>query len=91
MGLSQGDVAAKMAVKRQSLAQFEAAEEQGTISLGSLARAAAAMDCELVYFVVPRGSADRTFSELARFHDPMAHHSEATAHSMALKGLDPTP
>jgi transcriptional regulator with XRE-family HTH domain len=91
MGLSQADVASKIAVKRQSLAQFEAAEEQGSITLSSLGRAAEAMDCELVYFIVPQGSVDRTFSELARFHDPMASHAKATAHSMALKGPDPNP
>jgi transcriptional regulator with XRE-family HTH domain len=89
MGLSQGDVASKMAVKRQSLAQFEVAEEQGSISLASLGRAAEAMDCELVYFIVPRGEADRTFSDLARSHDPTAFHADATAHSMALKGREP--
>jgi predicted DNA-binding mobile mystery protein A len=89
VGLSQAQVASKMAVRRQSLAQFEAAEEQGSISLSSLGRAAEAMDCEVVYFMVPRGSVDRTFSDLARFHDPMASHAEATAHTMALKGSDP--
>jgi hypothetical protein len=88
MGLTQGEVASKMAVRRQSLAHFEVAEEQGSISLSSLHRAAAAMDCELVYFIVPRGSADRTFSDLLRFHDPAALHAEATAQSMALKGQD---
>jgi transcriptional regulator with XRE-family HTH domain len=89
MGLSQADVAAKMAVKRQSLAQFESAEEQGSISLASLGRAAEAMDCELVYFIVPRGVADRTFTDLARFHDPASLHADATAHSMALKKHGP--
>jgi transcriptional regulator with XRE-family HTH domain len=91
VGLSQGDVASKMAVKRQSVAQFEAAEERGSISLASLGRAAEAMDCELVYFVVPRGTAARTFSDLARFHDPMAPHADASAHSMALKKAEPAP
>jgi transcriptional regulator with XRE-family HTH domain len=88
MGLTQGKVASRMAVKRQSLAHFEVAEEQRSISLSSLERVAAAMDCELVYFLVPKGRADRTFTDLARFHDPAALHAEATAQSMALDGQD---
>ena len=86
IGLTQGQVAAKVGVKRQSFAQFEAAEEHGSISLGSLRRAAAAMECELVYFIVPKGPVDRTFRDLAQVHDPAAMHLRATEHTMALKG-----
>jgi predicted DNA-binding mobile mystery protein A len=86
IGLTQHQVAAKAAVKRQSYAQFETAEERGSISVGSLRRAAGAMDCELVYFIVPRASAARTYVELAQVHDPMHRHLKATDQSMALKG-----
>ena len=79
-------VAARAAVKRQSYAQFEASEERGSISVASLRRAAEAMDCELVYYVVPRGSVARTYAELAVIHDPMSRHLKATDQSMALKG-----
>jgi hypothetical protein len=75
-----------MAVKRQSYAQFEAAEEKGTISVASMRRAAEAMDCDLVYFLVPRESIARSYVELAQIHDPAAMHLKATDHSMALKG-----
>jgi predicted DNA-binding mobile mystery protein A len=86
VGLSQAEVAGKMTVKRQSYAQFEEAEERGSISLASMRRAAEAMDCELVYFVVPRESVARSYAELAQIHDPTAKHLKATDHSMALKG-----
>jgi hypothetical protein len=75
-----------MAVKRQSYAQFEAAEERGTLSVASLGRAAEAMGCELVYFIVPRHSVARSYAELAQIHNPAAMHLKATDHSMALKG-----
>jgi hypothetical protein len=78
-------VAAKMAVKRQSYAQFESAEEQDSITLASLRRAAEAMGCELVCFVVPRESVARSYVELAQIHDPSAAHLMATDHSMSLK------
>jgi hypothetical protein len=72
-------------VKRQSYAQFEAAEEKGAISVASLRRAAAAMDCELVYFILPREAVARTYAGLAEVHDPASRHLKATDHSMALK------
>ncbi len=88
IGLTQGEVASKLGVKRQSLAQFENAEEHGSISIASMRRAAEAMDCELVCFVVPRESVARSFTQLAQIHDPAAKHLKATEHSMSLKGKD---
>ena len=79
-------MAAKLAVKRQSYAQFEAAEERGSISVASLRRAAEAMDCDLVYYIIPRESVARSYAVLAEIHDPAAMHLRATDHSMALKG-----
>ena len=86
IGLTQGRVAARAAVKRQSYSQFEAAEEKGSISLSSLRRAAEAMDCELVYFVVPKASIAATYAGLAGIHDPAAMLLKATEHSNALRG-----
>jgi predicted DNA-binding mobile mystery protein A len=86
LGVTQVEVAAKVGVKRQSYAQFETAEERGSISLASMRRAAGAMDCDFLYFVVPREAVARTFTELARVHDPMAGHLKATEHSISLTG-----
>jgi len=86
IGLTQGRVAARAGVKRQSYSQFEAAEARGSISIASLRRVAGAMDCELVYFIVPREAIARTFAGLAEVHDPQARHLKATDHSSALRG-----
>jgi transcriptional regulator with XRE-family HTH domain len=86
IGLSQTDLARRAGVKRQSYAQFESAEERGSITLASLRRAAESMDCELVYYVAPREAVARTFAGLARLHDPAARHLDATEQSMRLKG-----
>jgi predicted DNA-binding mobile mystery protein A len=88
LGLTQGKVAEKAAMKRQSYAQFENAEKKGTISLASLRRAAAAMDCEVVYFIVPRESVAPSYRELAGLLDPASRHLKATDQSMAL-GIAP--
>lgn len=85
LGLSQGDVATRLSLTQQAYAEFEAAEERGAISLNSLQRAADAMQCELVYFVVPRADVAETFSELARRTDPAAKHLAASEHSMGLE------
>jgi transcriptional regulator with XRE-family HTH domain len=79
-------VAAKTGVRRQSYAQFENAEERGSISIASLRRAAEAMDCELVYYVLPRESVARSYAGLALVHDPMARHLSATNQSMRIEG-----
>jgi predicted DNA-binding mobile mystery protein A len=89
VGLTQARVAAKAAMKRQSLAQFEVAESKGVITLASLRRAAEAMDCELVYFVLPRSSAATSFGALAQRADGAARHLKATDQSMALGGDAP--
>jgi transcriptional regulator with XRE-family HTH domain len=86
VGLTQADVAGKAGVKRQSYAQFENAEERGSITLSSLRRAAEAMGCELVYYVAPRETVARTYAGLAQVHDPMARHLGATEQSMKLMG-----
>jgi predicted DNA-binding mobile mystery protein A len=85
IGLTQCKAAEKAAMKRQSFAQFEAAEKKGSISLASLRRAAAAMDCEVVYFIVPRESVARSFGELASLLDPASRHLMATEQSMSLE------
>ena len=86
IGLTQGEVASKAGIKRQSYAQFEASEGRGSISMASLRRAAEAMDCDLVYYVVPREAVARTYAGLAHVHDPTVRHLDATEHSMKLRG-----
>jgi hypothetical protein len=44
------------------------------------------MDCELVYFLVPRREMARTFAELAQEHDPVFQQLKKSEHSMALEG-----
>lgn len=86
IGMPQTEVAKAIGVKRQSYTQLEQAEANRTITLKSLDKAAEAMDCEVVYFLVPKGAAGRTYAELAQTHDPMFKHLRKTEHSMALEG-----
>jgi transcriptional regulator with XRE-family HTH domain len=54
--VTQQALADALGCKRQACAQLERSEARGAISLYSLRKAAAAMDCELVYALVPRGA-----------------------------------
>lgn len=57
-GVTQQALADALGCKRQACAQLERSEARGAISLYSLRKAAAAMDCELVYALVPRGAVE---------------------------------
>jgi predicted DNA-binding mobile mystery protein A len=85
LDLSQASAAKKAGVTQQSFAQFERGENAGTLSVGNLHRAAEAMDCELVYFLVPRTGRAKSFSDLATRLDPNFAHLQASEHSMVLE------
>lgn len=83
LGLAQASVAQKAGLTQQNYERFERGETKGTLSIGNLQRAAEAMDCELVYYLVPRA---KSFGELATRLDPDFAHLQASEHSMALEG-----
>ena len=60
IGMSQADLAARLGVTRQRVAQLEHAEVDGSIQLSTLRRAAEAMDCVLVYALVPNTTLEDT-------------------------------
>ena len=53
--LSASTVAQNLKITRAAYSKYELSEEKGTITLNTLARAAEAMGCELVYAVRPKG------------------------------------
>ena len=83
LGLSRAALAAPLKVTPSAIQGYEQAEKNDTITLATLRRAAAALDCELVVALVPRGG--RSFADLAAAHDPVLAHLRATEHSMALE------
>ncbi len=94
LGLSRAAVAAPLGVTPSAIQSYEQAEKSDTITLATLRRAAAALDCELVVALVPKGG--RSFADLAAVRDPAQAHLRATEHSMALEAqgsgdLPPSP
>lgn len=58
LGMSSRDLGRRMGISQPSVTALEQGEVADSIRLGSLRRAADAMECELVYFLVPRVSLD---------------------------------
>ena len=54
LGMTAADLGRRMGVSQAAVAQFEKAEKDGSITLKSLRSAAEALDCTLVYALVPR-------------------------------------
>lgn len=57
-GTRQKDLAARMGTQRQAWAQLELSEQRDAISLYSLRKAAGALGCDVVYYLVPRRQED---------------------------------
>lgn len=55
LGLSTRQLADRLDVSGPAVTGWEASERAGTIQLDTLRRVAAAMECEVVYALVPRG------------------------------------
>lgn len=62
LGLTLADLAKRLGVTPPAVRSFEQAEGEDRITLASLRRTADAMDCELIYALVPRTG---TFAALA--------------------------
>lgn len=66
LGMSTTELAKRMRVAQTRVSSIERAEADGTIKLDTLRRAADALDCDLVYFLVPRTSLDSAVQTQAR-------------------------
>lgn len=83
LGMSGRQLAARLGVRPQSIDAMEKSEARGKISLETLRRAADALDCTLVYALVPKTSLEDSVRRRAR---RIAQHDlRRAAHSMALE------
>lgn len=84
LGMTQVQLAARLGISRQSLQGLERAEANRRITLDSLDRLAKAMDCRLVYALVPeRGSLEDVRARRAR--EVADELLKSTEHSMKLE------
>lgn len=66
IGMSGVQFARRLKVVWQSMDDMERSEAAGTITLNSLRKAADALDCDLVYALVPRTSLEQAVNDRAR-------------------------
>ncbi len=65
-GMTSAQLAKRLNIKQPSVVAIEQSEARGTIELATLRRAAAALDCTLVYALVPNHQLEETIRERAR-------------------------
>src|SRR5277367_2562925 len=63
LGISSGELARRLGTSRQLPLQMEKAEAEDRITLKSLRAAANALDCDLVYALVPRADTMQELNE----------------------------
>ena len=66
LGMTAEQLANRLGVKQPTLHELEQSEVKGSIELATLRRVAAALDCTLVYALVPRQSLQETVRARAR-------------------------
>jgi predicted DNA-binding mobile mystery protein A len=89
LGMTGPELAARMGVGQSTLTDIESSEQLGTIKIDTLRRAAAALECDFVYFLVPRIALNEMVSE--RAHRNASIHFGGVVHNARLEDqeLDP--
>ena len=63
LGMSLQDLGDRLGMTRTSAMRLEQSEKRGTIQLDSLRRMADALDCDVVYGLVPRRGLEATYAD----------------------------
>jgi len=66
LGMSSAQLAQRLGVSRPRITALEKSEMDDSVTLGTLRRAATAMECTLVYALVPRTSFEETLKARAK-------------------------
>lgn len=83
LGMTSAQLGKRLGVSQPRVHGIEKAEASGSITLESLERAARALDCRLVYAIVPRKPLELLVEDRAR--TLAKKRLRATSHSMALE------
>ena len=83
LGMTRTQLAARLGISQPATIDLERNEARGAITLATLERAARALDCQLVYALVPRNSLESLAVE--RAERVARQRLQSTAHSMALE------
>src|SRR5271156_831306 len=87
-GLSTAQLAKRLKIKQPSLVALEQSEAKGSIELATLRRVAEALDCTLVYALVPNKPLETMVRDRARAF--MRKRREQVEHTMLLEDQEVT-
>jgi predicted DNA-binding mobile mystery protein A len=83
LGMTTAQLARRLGVKQPSVVALEQSEAMGTIELASLRRVAGALDCTLVYALIPNKPLEAAVRDRARAF--VRRRREPVEHSMLLE------
>lgn len=83
LGMTTAQIARRIGVGQSRAVDIEKAEVSGSITLDSLERAARALDCELVYALIPKTSLETMVEN--RANNLAQRRIKAARHTMALE------
>lgn len=83
LGMTTLQLANRLGVKQPSVVGLEKSEVKGNIELATLRRVAEALDCTLVYAIVPNKTLEASVRDRARFFE--RRRREPIEHSMRLE------
>ena len=84
LGMTATQLARRLGIKQPSVVALEQSESKGSIELATLRRVAQALDCTLVYALVPNTSLEETVRARARAF--VRRRRAPVEHSMLLEG-----
>jgi predicted DNA-binding mobile mystery protein A len=84
LGMTTYQLAKRLGVAQSTAARWEKSESDRTITLTSLHKIADAMECDLVYALVPRKPLQKILEDRAL--DMLTRNAERVAHSLELEG-----
>jgi predicted DNA-binding mobile mystery protein A len=93
LGMTTGQLATRVGIKQPTLVAIEQSEAKGSIELATLRRVAEALDCTLVYALVPHKPLEATIREragafLRRRRAPIEHSMLLEAQSVKNRDLE---
>jgi predicted DNA-binding mobile mystery protein A len=89
LGMTTAQLAKRLGVKQPSIVAMEQSEARGSIELATLRRAAEALDCTLVYALIPNKPLDRIVRDRARQY--LKQRIDPIEHSMLLEDQSAAP
>lgn len=83
LGMTSSQLAKRMNVSQSRISQIESAEIEGTLTLSKLDETAKALNCKLVYFLIPEKNLDDIVKEQAI--KSVIERNKSVSHSMGLE------